>query len=76
MAFFLKIYHLPELCIPIYTVGGIDLLLQNLSSGLPLRRQGLKENIAEILVADLGDSTQATPYLIVGIIYITAIRLT
>ncbi|KAH6657741.1 CPSF A subunit region-domain-containing protein [Truncatella angustata] len=60
----LHIYTLPDLR-PICVVEGLPFVPPVLSAGYSARRGSAKETVTEILVADLGDSTSTSPYLIV-----------
>ncbi|SPO02260.1 related to pre-mRNA 3`-end processing factor CF II [Cephalotrichum gorgonifer] len=61
----LYIYELSDLSKPIYVAEGLAYLPPALSPDLTARRGTPKESITEILVADLGDTTYKSPYLIV-----------
>ncbi|KAK9769716.1 putative CPSF A subunit region-domain-containing protein [Seiridium cardinale] len=61
----LYIYALPDLSKPICVVEGLPFVPPILSAGYSARRGSAKETITEILVANLGDSTSSSPYLIV-----------
>lgn len=61
-----KIYALPDLSKPIYVAEGLAYLPPVLSTDLGMRRGTPKESLSEILVADVGDTTFKSPYLIVS----------
>ncbi|AEO70210.1 uncharacterized protein THITE_2121311 [Thermothielavioides terrestris NRRL 8126] len=60
----LYIYRLPDLARPIYVAEGLSYIPPGLSADYAGRKGTAKETLAEILVADLGDSTHKSPYLI------------
>ncbi|KAK7985393.1 hypothetical protein PG988_003015 [Apiospora saccharicola] len=60
----LHVYALPNLSKPIYVIEGLCYIPPVLSAGYSARRKSAKETLAEILVADLGDATSSSPYLI------------
>ncbi|PGG98566.1 hypothetical protein AJ79_08819 [Helicocarpus griseus UAMH5409] len=60
----LHIFHLPTAKEPVYTAESLDLLPQIISAEPPPRRATYREDITEILVAELGDSVSRTPYII------------
>ncbi|KAK3393663.1 CPSF A subunit region-domain-containing protein [Podospora didyma] len=60
----LHIYRLPDLTKPIYVAEGLSYIPPGLSVDYAARKGTAKETVAEILVADLGDTTQTSPYLI------------
>ena len=57
---------MPNLSEPIYVTEGLGFVPPMLSADYVPRRGTTKETIAEILVADLGDTTATSPYLIVS----------
>lgn len=61
----LHIYALPDLSKPICVVEGLPFVPPVLSAGYSARRGSAKETITEILVANIGDLTSSSPYLIV-----------
>ncbi|KAH8682460.1 CPSF A subunit region-domain-containing protein [Xylariales sp. PMI_506] len=61
----LHIYALPDLSKPICLVEGLSYIPPILSAGYSPRRGSAKEVVTEILVANLGDSTSSSPYLMV-----------
>lgn len=61
-----QIYSLPDLSKPICVVEGLPFIPPVLSAGYSARRGSAKETVTEILVADLGDTTSSSPYLIVS----------
>ena len=61
-----QIFRLPNLQKPIYVADGIAFLPPFLSTDFAVRRSSAKENLSEILVAELGDSVHKSPYLIVS----------
>ncbi|KAH9893038.1 CPSF A subunit region-domain-containing protein [Xylariomycetidae sp. FL2044] len=60
----LHVYALPNLSQPIYVAEGLSYVPPVLSANFAARRGMAKESIREILVADLGDHTSSSPYLI------------
>ncbi|KAK3383050.1 CPSF A subunit region-domain-containing protein [Lasiosphaeria ovina] len=60
----LHIYRLPDLSKPIYVAEGLSYIPPGLSADYAARKGTNKETVAEILVADLGDTTHSSPYLI------------
>ena len=62
----LQVYALPDLSNPLYVAEGLSFLPPTLSANYAAKRGTAKENISEILVADLGDNTSSSPYLIVS----------
>ncbi|KAF4975163.1 hypothetical protein FZEAL_8018, partial [Fusarium zealandicum] len=60
----LHVYALPDLSKPVYIAEGLCYVPPHLSADYTLRRGLAKENIREILVADLGDTVAQSPYLI------------
>ena len=61
-----QIYRLPNLKKPIYVAEGLSFLPPFLSRDFTVRRSTAREKLAELLVADLGDTTMKSPYLIVS----------
>ena len=61
-----KVYELPNLDKPIYVAEGLAYLPPTLSTDLITRRGTPKESISEILVADVGDTTDKSPHLVVS----------
>ncbi|KAI1465395.1 CPSF A subunit region-domain-containing protein [Daldinia caldariorum] len=61
----LHAYALPDLSKPVYVAEGLPFVPPLLSANYAARRGTAKEIIKEILVADLGDMTSSSPYLIV-----------
>lgn len=61
-----QVYALPDLSKPVYVAEGLCYVPPHLSADYTLRRGLAKENLREILVADLGDTTSQSPYLIVS----------
>ncbi|KAH0559977.1 hypothetical protein GP486_003507, partial [Trichoglossum hirsutum] len=59
-----KIYNLPHLTAPFYVADTLSLLPPILSADYTVKRPLARETLAEILVADLGDSVAKSPYLI------------
>ena len=59
-------YALPDLSKPIYVIEGLCYVPPVLSAGYSARRKNAKETLTEVLVADLGDATSSSPYLIVS----------
>ncbi|KAK4147792.1 CPSF A subunit region-domain-containing protein [Dichotomopilus funicola] len=60
----LYIYRLPDLSKPIYVAQGLSYIPPGLSADYAARKGTAKETIAEIIVAELGDTTHKSPYLI------------
>ncbi|KAK4157753.1 protein cft1 [Chaetomidium leptoderma] len=60
----LHIYRLPDLSKPVYVAEGLSYIPPGLSADYAARKGTAKETVAEILVADLGDTTHKSPYLI------------
>ncbi|KAL9093951.1 MAG: hypothetical protein Q9165_003874 [Trypethelium subeluteriae] len=61
----LKIFDLPDLSVPIYSVASLSYLPTVLVPGEAPRRSAAREQLAEVLVADLGDVPSKSPHLIV-----------
>ncbi|KAK4136591.1 hypothetical protein BT67DRAFT_416781 [Trichocladium antarcticum] len=60
----LYIYRLPDLSKPLYVAEGLSYIPPGLSADYAARKGTAKEAVAEILVADLGDTTHKSPHLI------------
>lgn len=60
----LHIYQLPDLTKPVYVAEGLSSIPPILSSDFVVRRAAARETLTEIAVADLGDQTYKSPYLI------------
>ncbi|KAF5001929.1 hypothetical protein FGRMN_670 [Fusarium graminum] len=60
----LHVYALPDLSKPVYIAEGLCYIPPFLSADYTLRRGLARESLREILVADLGDTTSQSPYLI------------
>ncbi|TAQ83615.1 hypothetical protein B7494_g8060 [Chlorociboria aeruginascens] len=60
----LHIYALPDLSNAVYIAEGLCFVPPVLSADYAARRSAARETLAEILVADLGDSVSKSPYLI------------
>ena len=61
-----QVYRLPSLLKPVFAAEGLSFLPPFLSSEFNIRRSSARDDIAEILVAELGDTFwNASPYLIV-----------
>ncbi|KAJ9151821.1 Protein cft1 [Pleurostoma richardsiae] len=60
----LYVYALPDLSRPIYVAEGLSYVPPVLSADFAARRGTAKEAITEVLIADLGDTTSKSPYLI------------
>lgn len=58
-------YSLPDLSKPIYQANGVSFIPTTISPDYATRRSTAAETLTEILLADLGDTTSKTPYLIV-----------
>lgn len=67
-------YSLPDLSKPIFVAEGLAYLPTFLSSDFSIRRGTPKESLTEVLVTDLGDTTQKSPYLIVGLLTPLSVR--
>jgi cleavage and polyadenylation specificity factor subunit 1 len=61
-----QIYALPDLGSPIYVAEGLSFVPPTISPQYTARRSTAKETLTEILVADLGDATSRSTYLIVS----------
>ncbi|KAL9078386.1 MAG: hypothetical protein Q9157_002681 [Trypethelium eluteriae] len=61
----LKIFNLPDLSVPIYSIASLSYLPPVLVPGEVPRRSAAREQLAEVLVADLGDASSKSPHLIV-----------
>lgn len=61
-----QIYALPDLTKPVYVTEGLSSIPLVLSSDFVVRRAAAREILTEILVADLGDKSHKSPYLIVS----------
>jgi cleavage and polyadenylation specificity factor subunit 1 len=62
-----KVYALPYLSKPVYVAEGLSHIPTYLSPDYVVRRSTAKAALIEILVADLGDSTSTSPFLIVSL---------
>ncbi|KAL2156841.1 hypothetical protein VTH06DRAFT_4075 [Thermothelomyces fergusii] len=62
----LHVYRLPDLSKPVYVAEGLSYIPPALSADYAARKGTARETIAEILVADLGDTTHKSPHLIRG----------
>ncbi|KOS21575.1 Protein cft1 [Escovopsis weberi] len=60
----LHIYALPDLSKSVYVAEGLSSVPAHLSAGFVVRRGTVKDTLAEILVADLGDVVSQSPHLI------------
>ncbi|GKT43235.1 protein cft1 [Colletotrichum spaethianum] len=60
----LYIYALPNLSKPVYVAAGLTYVPPFLSADYAVRRGTVQETLTELLVADLGDTTATSPYLI------------
>ncbi|KAG4440969.1 hypothetical protein IFR05_003533 [Cadophora sp. M221] len=60
----LYIYALPDLSKAVYIAEGLCFVPPVLSADYAARRSAARETIAELIVADLGDETSKSPYLI------------
>ncbi|KAI1170009.1 CPSF A subunit region-domain-containing protein [Nemania sp. FL0916] len=61
----LHVYALSDLTAPIYVAEGLSYLPPLLSADYTARRGAWRETLEEILIADLGDNTSFSPYLII-----------
>ncbi|KAH7027437.1 CPSF A subunit region-domain-containing protein [Microdochium trichocladiopsis] len=61
----LYVYSLPDISKPLYIAEGLSFVPPILSANYTARRGTARENLKEILVADVGDSTYVSPYLLV-----------
>lgn len=59
----LYIYRLPDLTRPLYIAQGLSYVPSYLTREYSVRKGTPKEAVTEILVADLGDATHKSPYL-------------
>ncbi|KAK4105682.1 hypothetical protein N658DRAFT_492165 [Parathielavia hyrcaniae] len=60
----LHMYRLPDLLKPVYVAEGLSYIPPGLSADYAARKGTAKETVAEIMVADLGDTTHKSPYLL------------
>ncbi|KFY74465.1 hypothetical protein V499_05515 [Pseudogymnoascus sp. VKM F-103] len=60
----LFMYTLPDLSKPIYQATGVSFIPTTISPDYATRRSTVAETLTEVLLADLGDSTSKSPYLI------------
>ncbi|KAK3329488.1 CPSF A subunit region-domain-containing protein [Apodospora peruviana] len=60
----LHIYRLSDLSKPLYVAKDLSFIPPGLSADFTARKGTSKETISEILIADLGDTTHKSPYLI------------
>ncbi|KAL9101501.1 MAG: hypothetical protein Q9163_003249 [Psora crenata] len=60
----LQIYRLPSLRKPVYVAEGLSFLPPFLSTDFYVRRSSCHGAVIEILIAELGDSVQKAPYMI------------
>ncbi|OBT58568.1 hypothetical protein VE04_01399 [Pseudogymnoascus sp. 24MN13] len=60
----LFMYALPDLSKPIYQATGVSFIPTTISPDYATRRSTVAETLTEVLLADLGDSTSKSPYLI------------
>jgi cleavage and polyadenylation specificity factor subunit 1 len=61
-----QVFELPNLEQPVYSTEALPFLPGTISDSFVPRRYATKETLAEILVADIGDSIVKSPYLIVS----------
>lgn len=61
----LHVYALPDLSTPVYVAEGLSYVPPVLSAEYAARRGSAKDTLTEILVADLGDTTSSSPFLLV-----------
>jgi hypothetical protein len=61
-----QVYELPDLGRPVYVAEGLSFVPPTISPQYTARRSAARETLTEILVAELGDATSRTPYLIVS----------
>ncbi len=61
-----QVYRLPNLRKPVYVAEGFSFLPPFLSKDFTVRRSTAREKLTELLVADIGDMTNKSPYLIVS----------
>lgn len=59
-------YALPDLSKPIYQANGVSFIPATISPDYATRRSTVAETLTEVLLADLGDATSKSPYLIVS----------
>lgn len=63
---YLQMYALPDLSKPIYQANGVSFIPATISPDYATRRSTVAETLTEVLLANLGDSTSKSPYLIVS----------
>lgn len=61
----LQVFALPDLSKPVYVAEGLSSIPPFLSPKFVGRRGATRESLAELVVADIGDAVDKTPYLIV-----------
>lgn len=64
----IQIFDIPNLEKPSYIAEGLGFLPPTLTAEYAPKRSSAKATLTEILVADLGDTTSKSPYLIVSVI--------
>jgi hypothetical protein len=62
-----QIFELPNLENAVYASDGLAFVLPTLTEDTVPRRNTTKESLTEIIVADIGDETSKSPYLIVSL---------
>jgi len=60
----LRIYHLSDLSTVAYSSEGLSYTPSTFGSDFVVRRAATKETLTEILIADIGDTTHSSPYLV------------
>ncbi|KFY53406.1 hypothetical protein V496_07618 [Pseudogymnoascus sp. VKM F-4515 (FW-2607)] len=60
----LFMYALPDMSKPIYQANGVSFIPTTISPDYAARRSTVSETLTEVLLADLGDATSKSPYLI------------
>ena len=63
-----QIFRLPGLQRPVYVADGLTFLPPFLSAEFTVRRSAARDRVVEILVAELGDGTHKSPFLIVSLL--------
>lgn len=61
-----QIYRLPNLRKPVYVAEGLSFLPPFLSKDFTVRRSNAREKLKELVIAEVGDLTHKSPYLVVS----------
>lgn len=61
-----QIFELPNLDVPIYTTDALPSMPGIITSEFVTRRNAAREELAEVVMADIGDSTMTSQYLVVS----------